>query len=126
MTAPGDPNRPSSENNGGTLSERVRSLRLADKAGEAAPLRINKLPWAFCVGLLVVTALFGYRAYRVGPALPSEEGTEERVGAKGERPPAPTGGGQAPGEVVLQAKGYVTLVNPVQVSPIVGGRLFWV
>jgi multidrug efflux pump subunit AcrA (membrane-fusion protein) len=105
-------------NGAASLSNRVRALRLPDGGGAASsPGRV--LPWALCAVLLVVSAAFGYRAYRVTPAAPAE-------------PPAPTPTGPAPppaatvavsGHVVLQAKGYVIPAHQVQVSPKVGGMI---
>jgi multidrug resistance efflux pump len=93
-----------------TLADRVRSLRLGDRGLEPRAPR-NLLPWAICVILLLTTAAFGFRAYRGGP---KKDGPD-----KGR----PTTAVASAGEVVLQAKGYVVPLHPVQVSPKVGGML---
>jgi multidrug resistance efflux pump len=109
-----------------SLKDRVRSLRLGDPG--AAPRRspARGLPWALCVILLLVTALFGYRAYRVGPAPAPAPKAEQGKGGG-----SPSTGGEgastaAPGDVVLPAKGYVTAVHTIQISPKVGGMLVYV
>src|SRR5438093_9074442 len=120
-----DVNRPATDNGAPSLSDRVRSLRLADRAaGKRAPGRGGALPWVLCAIFLLTTAAFGYRAYRVSPARP-EAGVEESPGAAA---PAGTGYGTtaSAGEVVLHAKGYVVPVHPIQVSPKVGGQLVWI
>jgi multidrug resistance efflux pump len=80
--------------------------------------------------LLLTTAAFGYRAYRVGPAADGE--TVLREVRKDDRPASSssaaevTTGVAATGEVVLQSKGYVIPLSLVQVSPKVGGQLVWI
>jgi multidrug resistance efflux pump len=107
-----DRNLPPSGNGSPTLKDRVRSLRLPDRGGGEARSPRSLLPWALCVVLLATTAAFGFRAYRGPAAAPG--------GADKARPnPAVA----AAGDVVLQAKGYVVAVHPVQVSPKVGGML---
>ncbi len=107
-----------------TLGDRVRSLRLAERTGPAPKTGSGALPWAVCVILLLMTTAFGYRAYRAGPVgstAGSSEGDKERGGdGKGTYTGSPS---SATGDVVLQAKGYVVAVHPVQVSPKVGGML---
>jgi HlyD family secretion protein len=74
--------------------------------------------------LLLTTVAFGYRAYRVGPALPSDV---PPVDTAKPAPAAPAASGtSAAGEGVLQSKGYVIPVSQVQVSPKVGGQLVWI
>src|SRR5262245_13966083 len=102
MSTTGDPNRPAGDRSA-SLSERVRSLRLTDKTDSAAPPRLNKLPWVICVVLLAMTALFGYRGYRVGPAAPPDETEDVGAGGPGReaRPPAAGAPTASAGEVVL-------------------------
>jgi HlyD family secretion protein len=62
---------------------------------------------------------FGYRAYRVTPAAEvSDKDTDARAASS-------LSGGTAAssGEVVLEAKGYVTPVHDIQLSPQVGGEI---
>jgi multidrug resistance efflux pump len=111
-----------------TLSDRVRSLRLGNRpqARKSSPV----LPWAVCVILLGMTAAFGYRAYRVQPtvvvdpsALSADSAVRTSTGSSTE---LPTSKVADTGTVVLQAKGYVTPISLVQVSPKVGGQLVWI
>jgi HlyD family secretion protein len=111
-----------------TLSDRVRSLRLGDQRSGGKTAN-TVLPWALCVILLLVCVAFGYRAYRVSgvaPASLAEVDVTARpvvssTPAESTSVKAPT-----PGEVVLQAKGYVTPISLIQVSPKVGGQLVWI
>jgi multidrug resistance efflux pump len=113
---------------GQTLSDRVRSLRLSEQQS-SRPSRMRFLPWAVATVLLLTSAAFGYRAYRVDGAMRDlEEGKHQARDAKS----GDSGAGEltlttsvaGSGEVVLQAKGYVVPISLVQVSPKVGGQLF--
>src|SRR5262245_34605289 len=116
----GDQNRPASDNGppAVTLSDRVRSLQLAQRGAARAP-RASKLPWVLCAVLLLTTAAFGYQAFKKG-------GPPKDAGPTGDGRGDVTGDVAASGEVVLQSKGYVVPVHPIQVSPKVGGMLVWV
>ncbi len=117
-----DPARPA-------LSDRVRSLRLQGR--DAPGSRGRWLPWIFCFVLLLTSAAFGYRAYRVGSLAEAETVTRE---ARKDDKPASTSSSAAQattsvaatGEVVLQSKGYVVPISLVQVSPKIGGQLVWI
>jgi multidrug resistance efflux pump len=121
MSDANQPPRPATDNGAAaTLRDRVRSLRLDNRPAPAPAARGKALPWALCVILLVMTLAFAYRAYRGGAS--GGEADEKGAGGKG----AQAGEVARTGEVVLQAKGYVVAVHPVQVSPKVGGMLVWV
>jgi HlyD family secretion protein len=111
---------PARENGTAVLDARVRSLRLTEQP--VSRPRTAILPWALCVILLLTSAAFGYRAYRVGALAPTP--ALDPVPASTMPPPtavaAPVA---ASGEVVLQAKGYVVPAHQVQVSPKVGGMI---
>ena len=110
--------RPSIENGASALNDRVRSLRLTQQPGVRS--RNAVLPWALCVILLMTTAAFGYRAYRVGALTPTTPASEDAAPAVA---PASTATVASSGEVVLQSKGYVIPAHQVQVSPKVGGMI---
>jgi multidrug resistance efflux pump len=116
-----------SANGGGpaSLRDRVRSLQLGGRQ-EQRPSRARWLPWIVSLVCLLTTAAFGYRAYRVGGVTP--EALAAAAGRKDAAPDAPGGGAAVAkvGAVVLQAKGYVTPISLVQVSPKVGGQLVWI
>src|SRR5947209_8831196 len=106
MKTAGEPNHTPPEapdNNGaGSLSDRVRSLRLQDRgAAGSGPGGRSVLPWALCVILLAATAAFGYRAYRVGPSVPAQPA--EEAPAKPTTAVTSTGEVASSGDVVLQA-----------------------
>ncbi|HEY7312474.1 MAG TPA: efflux RND transporter periplasmic adaptor subunit [Gemmataceae bacterium] len=110
------------ENGSGSLNDRVRSLRLTQQS--ATKSRTAVLPWALCVILLLTSAAFGYRAYRVGSL--NAAGDSSTTSDRNPAPPAstaPTTSVASSGEVVLQAKGYVIPAHQVQVSPKVGGMI---
>src|SRR5262245_19813824 len=119
-----------SDNGSSSLKDRVRSLRLAERdgTGRGRASKGGVLSWALCVILMMTTAAFGYRAYRVAPgtAVPTTE--VPRV----EAPTASTVTTDPPttvassGDVVLQQKGYVIPVHQVQVSPKIGGMIIWI
>src|SRR5437763_14188445 len=94
----------------GTLSERVRSLRLGARPPEG---RSPRLPWVVCLLLLGSTVAFGYQAFR-------KPRTDDGAG-KGQAEPAGKTADSA--DVVLQAKGYIIPAHQIQVSPLVGGRI---
>jgi multidrug resistance efflux pump len=122
MSQTGELERPSLGNSSASLNDRVRSLQLTGQP--AAKPRTAVLPWALSVILLLTTAAFGYRAYRVGTLAPSTTAPATSDGNSAPdvstTPAAPTA---SSGEVVLQAKGYVVPAHQVQVSPKVGGMI---
>src|SRR5437588_207434 len=95
------PNRVGADGAAGNLSDRVRSLRLNDRA-DARTQGTSYLPWAVSLVLLLTTVAFGYRAYRVGSLTPSGPSHEEKKSAAVSET---TAASAAVGEVVLQAKG---------------------
>ncbi|MGL4551410.1 MAG: HlyD family secretion protein [Gemmataceae bacterium] len=111
-----------------SLGERVRSLRLGDRTADR-PSRLASLPWALVAVLLFVTALLGYRAYRVGRGADADAPREQaRAAPKAAAPGAPPAAEEpvrlsSSEEVVLQSKGYVVPFSLIQVSPRVGGQL---
>jgi multidrug resistance efflux pump len=105
------------------LDVRVRSLRLAEKP--ASPPRANIIPWALCVILLLTTAAFGYRAYRVGSlmAAPSTETPAAAAPLASDPPPTPSAPPAVTGDIVLQSKGYVVSAHQVKIGVKVGGTV---
>src|SRR4051794_29729522 len=108
MSEPNQGNRAAPEN-GASLSDRVRSLRLGDRSQGSGPSRWRALPWAFCLICLGMTAAFGYRAYRVQPApaaldfqvTPTSEG---RGNPSPGTPGSPSSSPSSANELVLQSK----------------------
>ncbi|MFN4260633.1 MAG: efflux RND transporter periplasmic adaptor subunit [Gemmataceae bacterium] len=99
----------------GTLSERVRSLRLPNRMEERA--RPNWLPWSLCV-LFAVTSL-----YLASRAIGSRD---TPAPDRGDAVAVPTGTlpeAKLEGEVVLESKGYIVPLQQIQVSPKVGGMV---
>jgi HlyD family secretion protein len=110
-----------SSRNGSNLSERVRSLRLSDNT-QSGGQGSAKLPWILCGLLILVCAAFGYRAYRVAPAgSNTDQSADERSSTS-----TPSGATAASsGDLQLDAKGYVTPVHKIQVSPKISGQLVY-
>src|SRR5262245_60318616 len=118
------------ERNGdSSLSDRVRSLSLANRPGSAAT-RTSVLPWLLCGLLLLTTAAFGYRTYRLSPSGEPSGTTDQAPAAAGSSTGAPTSGATAvaaSGDVVLESKGYAIPAHQIQVSPNkVSGMLVYV
>jgi HlyD family secretion protein len=115
-----------STNGSASLRDRVRSLRLSERApeGKRTSLAAVLLPWGLCLILLAVTAAFGYRAYTntptEAPAPTADSTTKDGAAA------TVTGDRASSGDVVLEAKGYIIPVHQIQVSPKVSGMLTWV
>jgi multidrug resistance efflux pump len=108
-----------------SLSERVRSLRLQGGGPGARP-RSAWLPWGITVIALATVAMFGYRAYRLAPSGPPQaEQAAEGTGGRSATPVGAAPDTTAPGEVVLDAKGYVIAAHQIQLSPQVGGEIIW-
>lgn len=105
-----------------SLSDRVRSLRLADDSSSRAAAKGSTLPWLLCLILLATSTAFGYRAYRITPA---EDQTGTNQAASNPATTQAPGAVAAAGEVVLQAKGYVIPVHQIQVSPKISGMIVW-
>ena len=121
---------PGAEHNG-TLSDRVRSLRLADRAGaKSVKPKSATLAWGICGILALTTAGLGYRTYRVAPGGASEAParTSEAPAATSvtntDSAPA-TGNVASSGGLALQAKGYIIPAHKVQVSPKITGLIVW-
>jgi HlyD family secretion protein len=106
-----------------SLSDRVRSLRLPERARQPRG-GIFWLPWSLCVVLAGSTAYFAWVAYTA----PAGE-VEPRDAAAGADPrvSGPTtsssAGAPKPGEVALESKGYIIPVHQIQVSPKVSGMV---
>jgi HlyD family secretion protein len=103
-----------------TLSQRVQSLRLPDKAIE--PKAFPIVPWSLCFALGVLCVILGIAAFRprsAESAAPAQTQTGDRTG-DASFAPAPA---VAPGGAGLVSKGYIIPVHQIQVSPKVGGMV---
>lgn len=112
------------------LSERVRSLRLANEASTERRGSGGFLPWALCVFLGLTSVVFGLKAARAPATTESdardtvEKKPAERTAAAPSAPTSP-GSSASTGDVVLEAKGYVIPAHQIQVSPKVAGMIVW-
>jgi HlyD family secretion protein len=116
-----------------SLRERVQSLRLPDRVDSGRGSRGGWLPWALCLLLAASTASLAARVYTAPPAEPAKAGAVQTpsVSQKTDAPVAATSqtstattNKPAPGDVVLESKGYIIPAHQIQVSPIeVGGRV---
>lgn len=115
----------------GSLSERVRSLRLTDSS-EAAGSAWSWMPWALCAVLLLVSGVLALEAFSPPDDETIKKLAEERglnVG-KGDGQTTSLGRLVLPGssesaatEVVLESKGYIVPISLIQVSPKVSGTV---
>ncbi len=106
------------------LSDRVRALRIAEKAGGNRGGRAGFLPWAACGVLLLTTLVFGLKAFRAPPVADTDSAAAPTTKAK-DSSPTTTESAAAAGEVLLEAKGYVIAAHQIQISPQVGGEIVW-
>jgi HlyD family secretion protein len=109
-------------NNGNqTLSQRVQSLRLPDKA--STPKAFPIVPWSLCFALSVLCVLLAFAAFRpraLEAQTPAPNAPPSDRAAGGSTAPIPT---VAPGGNALVSKGYIIPVHQIQVSPKVGGMV---
>lgn len=118
--------------NGSSLGERVRSLRLGERdtsSRSATPISLT-VAWGLCTILLVTTLAFGYRTYRITPSEESSSTAAGRqsspaTGSSSHSTIVASGDAKASGSVVLESKGYVVPVHTILVSPKVSGILIW-
>jgi HlyD family secretion protein len=101
-----------------SLRDRVKSLRLPDRPPpRRSPLAL--LPWILALIFLVSTVVMAMR----GPAaLPSD--ADEASKTESPRSQSDLASrALAPGEVMLESKGYIVPIHQIQVSPKVGGMI---
>ncbi len=107
----------------GTLSDRVRSLRLKERTTPTAK-RGSIIPWTLAAIFLIAAVLFAYRAYRTTPeqtSSPENEKLSQLLATAGSSGAAKDIASS--GEVVLESKGYIIPLHQILVSPQVGGIL---
>jgi multidrug resistance efflux pump len=122
-----------SENkNPGTLSERVRSLRLTE-TNEAGGNTLWWLPWVVCLLLLCATGFFALEALspiddELVKKLAEERGLNvgkpvSQTSALDKLGVSNSSAGAAPTEISLESKGYIVPISLIQVSPKVSGTV---
>src|SRR5579871_399373 len=103
----------------GSLSDRVRSLRLGESGAKSTRPKTAALAWGICGILAVTTAGFGYRTYRLNPpggeAAPRTGDATPAAATTAPSLPAATGSVASSGGLALQAKGYIIAAHKVQV-----------
>src|SRR6266404_8663766 len=107
----------------GSLSDRVRSLRLKEKTARP-PAKSSKLPWLLCVVLVGCCAALAYIAFvrsdrersDASAALPPGDGKSAETARR-------DGATASSGEVVLERKGYIIPAHQILVSPKVSGMI---
>jgi multidrug resistance efflux pump len=117
-------------NGAASLSDRVKGLRLQPETGGIKRGGSSWLPWSLCLLMAITWASFAIRAYSSGgwkalfgnsDASVSHDRAIPATSAKVDKLAAPEA---APGEVVLDIKGYMVAAHKIQVSPIeVSGRI---
>jgi HlyD family secretion protein len=119
-------------NGAAPLSERVKGLRLAADTGSAKRGGASWLPWALCLLMAITWASFAIRAYTSGGWKSLTAGSNEVAresapsspSSKPEKSSLPKEPEAAPGEVLLDIKGYMIASHRIQVSPIeISGRI---
>lgn len=111
---------PSAEPSNGplTLSDRVRSLRLPERV-PSARTPLTWLPWALCVLLAVVAGYFALRSFASSAA----DGSTTAGPSTPKQQPRDPAAKPAPGEIVLESKGWIIPVHRILVSPEVEGKI---
>jgi multidrug resistance efflux pump len=105
----------------GSLSERVKTLRLP--AVTTHSRRGGKLPWALAI---VLGGLLLYLVLRPVPAAQAPDKAASAppiAAADGPEPTPPPANVAASGDIVLESKGYIVAVHQIQVSPKVAGMV---
>lgn len=108
----------------GSLGDRVRSLRLQNRQNPTAGGQKNSLPWLLCTMLAISTLAFGFQAFQNQPK--GSDTTEPSASTDSpandvQTPQQPTSQQATSGNVALEAKGYIIARRKVQVSPRVSG-----
>jgi multidrug efflux pump subunit AcrA (membrane-fusion protein) len=113
---------PASRNGPGSLSERVQSLRLAQRAAAPTTWR-SYLPWVLCA---VFAACTTFLALGEPPAREAQPGDADPAAPPAESAAAPRPGAGPrvpPGKMVLRLKGNIVAIHQIQVSPKVSGMV---
>jgi HlyD family secretion protein len=116
-----DPPASPAQSPAGSLSERVKTLRLP--AVTTGSKRGTKLPWALAI------VLGGFLLYLVLRPIPAAQSVEKAAAsppaaaADAPEPTAPPVNVAASGDIVLESKGYIVAVHQIQVSPKVAGMV---
>jgi multidrug resistance efflux pump len=112
--------RPGWQTDGGSLSDRVRSLRLpADRPTGAGSSRTAWLAWLLCCLFAASTAALGYQAANRSES-PSDTSPGER-----QIPASLLSNATAAsaGEIATESQGYIIAAHLIQVSPKVSGMV---
>ncbi|MCS6850704.1 MAG: efflux RND transporter periplasmic adaptor subunit [Gemmataceae bacterium] len=104
-------------NGQGSLSDRVRSLRLEERAERPGPSRRTWLPWFLCAVMAAIAAIQSLRTPSPAESEPARVEATANVSTAATAPQATVG------EVVLESKGYIVPTHQVQVSPRVSGMV---
>jgi HlyD family secretion protein len=114
---------------GGSLSDRVRSLRLGDSQ-EPGGRPLAWIPWVLCALLLLVSSALAMEAFSpidddMLKKLAAErnlavaaDGSSSKLGL-----PGSAGSGVAAAEIALESKGYIVPISLIQVSPKINGTV---
>jgi multidrug resistance efflux pump len=97
-----------------SLSDRVRSLRLADRTSRPGT-RQPWLPWALCCVLGLLSAVLGIRNLQREPAPDAAKPSTPNYGDAARAIPKDG--------LVLESKGYIIPIRLIQVSPLIGGKV---
>lgn len=118
-----------------SLSDKVRSLRLATPESSGPEPGTSRLPWFLTIVLTCLIVYLGYELYVV-KTIPAPDSTSTQQGTKSEsgsvRDSSPATGKRnenalpataAPGSVVLESKGYIIPAHQILVTPKVTGMV---
>jgi HlyD family secretion protein len=107
----------------GALSDRVRSLRLAERPVGQRGSRGGFLPWALVALLLLTSIVFGLRTFHDAQQMAEQDLKTATATQTNEHPTAAAS--SAVGDVALESRGYIIAAHSIQLSPQVGGEIVW-
>ncbi len=104
------------------LSQRVRSLRLPQQAGEVGS-GSGRIPWALCLLLAVSTGVLGYMVISQRMAARPANRDVAKPGDPAKPAANPAAATASSGGFALESKGYVIPAHQILVSPKVSGMV---
>jgi multidrug resistance efflux pump len=114
-----------------SLSEKVRSLRLADKMSTPGGGASRGFSWFLLVLIALLAGGVGYNVYATQSALRKIEELDKKSAGEAKKSqgdriePGVDDPGERKDEIALQYKGTVVPIAQILVSPQVGGKVVW-
>jgi HlyD family secretion protein len=111
-----EPQAPDAKRNGPlSLRDRVQSLRMPSNLPPARRSPLVLVPWVLCLGFAAATVVLAMRQ----PADATDDENKNALKSAAGADPR----NLAPGDVMLESKGYIVPIRTIQVSPKVSGMV---